>query len=60
MRIQTCIYIQQYDRQCSEHTTNIIYESETKSYICIRKLAQICDEEYVTEKVIISKRYMYT
>ena len=53
MRIQT--YIQQYDRQCSEHSTNIIYESEIKSYV-YQKLARICDGEYVTEKVIISKR----
>lgn len=54
MRIQT--YIQQYDGQCSEHTTNVIYETETNSYICIRKLARICDGEYVTEKVIFTER----
>ena len=46
MRIQTYIYIQQYDRQCSEHTTSIIYEPEIKSYMYVyQKLARICDGE---------------
>ena len=38
-----------------DSATSIIYESEIKSYV-YQKLARIYDGEYVTEKVIISKR----